>query len=452
MRISSMFSLPASILLLIASHTVSAEAIQDSQYPARRAPNLPAQAKRFQETTDRRRDVEERLRLGRSPVGVMKMSPDEGEKFYMEYWQFEEDAVQTRMLDAPLPARDEDEEARLLANASAAISFRPPFALHTDYEDLRARGLMDSAAVLTVLQKRGFVCPVGTADCSAIGYPNSCCNTDETCFTIQDTGLGPVGCCPKGSSCGGTISTCNAPNTACADTLGGGCCIPNYTCEGVGCVMNSVTTIVVTLTNSMASSTSVRTSTLISTIVIPSTTETSTLPPSSSSSSSTPPSSASSTTTTDSATGVPPIRPTSATSTVPTTSAASTSCPIAFYACEAYYGGGCCRTGRNCDTTSCQATSSTTIISSGVTVVVPVGSAATVNSPTGTCASGWATCAASDGGNCCPSGYQCGTASCSSLSPTSTVLSQKESPGRGSRSSVNVGLIVAAIVLALMLV
>lgn len=226
MRIPSVFGLPASILLLIASHTIAT--------PEEQSPEGWSQKR-----VEQRRDVEEHLRLGRSPVGVMKMSADEGEKFYMEYWQFEQDLEQSRMLDTTLRARDENEEARLLANASAAISFRPPFALHWDlgmgYGDLRARRAMEGVAVLAALQKRDFVCPTGTASCQAIGYPNSCCSTDENCFAIQDTGFGPVGCCPKGGSCGGTISVCNAPNTACSASLGGGCCIPNFVCEGVGC-------------------------------------------------------------------------------------------------------------------------------------------------------------------------------------------------------------------------
>lgn len=163
------------------------------------------------------------------------MSEDQGEKFYMEYWQFSEDSSQSTLkASLPLRARD-NEEAMLLSNGSMVMSFRPPFALHTENElgnmDLRARG----AAVLALFEKRAFICPVGTLDCSAIGYPNSCCSTNESCFMIQDTGLGPVGCCPKGSSCGGTISNCNTPNTPCAANLGGGCCIPNYVCEGVGC-------------------------------------------------------------------------------------------------------------------------------------------------------------------------------------------------------------------------
>ena len=153
------------------------------------------------------------------------------------------------------------------------------------------------------------------------------------------------------------------------------------------------------------------------------------------------------------ATGVAPARPTGSTSisAAPTVTDSSGSCPTGFYACEAYYAGGCCRTGRNCDTTSCPATSSTTIISSGVTVVVPVGAAATLATPSGACASGWSTCAASVGGNCCPSGWQCGTASCTSISPTQTGIIQKGSPSTSNRNVVT-WVIYAPLIGCLMMV
>lgn len=140
-------------------------------------------------------------------------------------------------------------------------------------------------------------------------------------------------------------------------------------------------------------------------------------------------------TTTSSATGVAPIRPTTDSAT--STSFDSGSCPTGFYACEAFYQGGCCRTGRDCQTTSCPPTSSTTIVSGTATIVVPVDGAATVATPSGVCATGWSSCAASVGGNCCPSGWECGTASCSSISPSQTNLLQKGSPNAG-QSSIGV--------------
>jgi hypothetical protein len=244
-------NLPASLLFLLASHIISTNAAQGNQSPAQLQWNPPIQAKRWPADSPQRRRqleaVQEHLRLGRSPVGVLKMSDDEGEKFYMEYWQFEGELEESWLSDAStsLRARDEEEEARLLANSSAIVSFRPPFAFHREdgssplsFEDLKARKGIEgrnAADFLAVLERRGFVCPTGTADCSGISQPNYCCPTTETCFAIQDTGLGPVGCCPNGSTCGGTISGCNAPNSPCDDSLGGACCIPNYVCAGVGC-------------------------------------------------------------------------------------------------------------------------------------------------------------------------------------------------------------------------
>jgi hypothetical protein len=225
MRLDLILGLPASILFLIASHTTSATPLESSS-------SLEPELESLEEGTLehnvlRRGVVEEHLRMGRSPIGVMKMPADEGQKFYMEYWQFKEDN------ELPLQSlRSREDETRLLSNGSMAIPYRAPFALHLSHgTDLRAR----AAEVLAILEKRDFLCPTGYAACSAIGFPNSCCASDENCFRIQETGLGPVGCCPKGDTCGGTITSCNAPNTPCAQDLGGGCCIPNYVCEGVGC-------------------------------------------------------------------------------------------------------------------------------------------------------------------------------------------------------------------------
>ena len=44
------------------------------------------------------------------------------------------------------------------------------------------------------------------------------------------------------------------------------------------------------------------------------------------------------------------------------------------------------------------------------------------------CASGWSTCAASLGGNCCPSGYACGTASCTAAGASATSVENKQRP------------------------
>lgn len=187
------------------------------------------------------------------------MSDDPGEKFFPEYWVFEGDSTQSgrseALLSSPSRARSEDEESRLLLNASAQIPYRPPFALHTDNglvsRDLAAPGSFlhgDAAAALALaaLEKRNFQCPIGTSDCSVIGAPNACCAAGETCFNITDTGLGSVGCCPSGVQCGGTVNSCENNYTPCAaggqDYEHGGCCIPNYICAGVGCESPFITT------------------------------------------------------------------------------------------------------------------------------------------------------------------------------------------------------------------
>jgi progranulin len=510
MRLNSKtLGLPASILFLIASQATSAQSVENEQSPTQWPWNLPPHVRYWPEDPPHRRrdleDIEEHLSLGRSPVGVMKMSPDEGEKFYMEYWQFEGPLEQSGLHDAPsqaLRGRNELDEAILLANASATVSWRPAFALHTEQdpdslgsEDLRAHGALEArnfAAALAVLEKRGFTCPTGTSNCSGIGYPNSCCAAGETCFSITDTGLGPVGCCPTESNCGGFITSCNSPNTPCAEPeySGGGCCIPNYVCAGVGCtyishnlcgspancpgVINSTLVVTTAITQTFTvSGTSVSTQTSTATSTQTSLACSSSFtacplslgggccpsgrvcssnslcgPTSVSTDSTSSTSTAGSTSATASA--VPPFRGTSDTST--STVAVGTSCPIGFYACSAYYGGGCCRTGRDCQTTSCPATSSTTIISSGETIVVPVGAAATVTSPTGSCATGWSSCPPSVGGNCCPNGYQCGTASCSSVAATTTALVQKGSPNAAAENKGNiVYAFVGAFALALCL-
>ncbi|KAH8590322.1 hypothetical protein B0O99DRAFT_691757 [Bisporella sp. PMI_857] len=465
MRVGSeLLGLPASLLLLITSYmsTDSASLAQAQWY----RPSWSQFGRRAVEAA-----ADKREKNKRSPVGVMKMSDDPNEKFYLEYWQFQGSLAQPEaevLLAQHIRPRDLKEELRLSANASTPISFRPPFALHNEdrilSQELRAR---DAAGALAALQKRAFVCPVGTSDCSAIGAPNSCCGTDETCFPITDTGLGSVGCCEKGRTCGGTITACAVPNTPCAAGGGsyeyGGCCIPNYVCAGVGCIFNPalIVTVIVTQTFTIGTSSSVQTSTRITTISSSRSSDANTAlqttqacsqnshacpvnfgggccengyncTPNTSCS---PISGFSPTTTaaTTPGTGVGAIRPTTDSSSFlfPTTSSSPVnggSCPTGFYACSAFYRGGCCRTGRDCQTTDCPATSSTTIIDGSVTVVVPVGAGAGFAVPTGQCATGWSSCAASLGGNCCPEGYACGTASCSYLSPTQTAVVQKGSP------------------------
>lgn len=208
--------LPAALLLLIAAHADGAQA--------------QAQARRL------------------LPTAIRKMSLDGGEKFYHEYLAFEETEDAARLgLGLQGPALLSREEERLLgANSSAAIPYRPPFAPH-----LGASGLGDavggrggwelfrrSREVVARLERRQYACPGGTSSCASIGYPNSCCQTGLQCAPIPDTGLGPVGCCPQGVACTGSIA-CSGSQLACSSEIGGGCCIEGYVCATIGCKLTA---------------------------------------------------------------------------------------------------------------------------------------------------------------------------------------------------------------------
>jgi hypothetical protein len=183
------------------------------------------------------------------PTAIRKMPPDQGAKFHHEYCAFPEHAALrsvSHQLHPAIAARSayETEDARRIwVNASAELPLRPPFAVlsgpeQPDEESRPSPGwdlFRRAASALAFLEKRQWACPSGTSSCSSIGYPNSCCGESETCMEVPDTGLGPVGCCPSGATCGGGISGCADGSTACGSEIGGGCCIPGFVCQGVGC-------------------------------------------------------------------------------------------------------------------------------------------------------------------------------------------------------------------------
>ncbi|KAI0427621.1 hypothetical protein F5Y09DRAFT_315742 [Xylaria sp. FL1042] len=400
------------------------------------------------------------------PTAVRKMSLDEGEKFMPEYFAFAASefasgaqtplGLGSRDVLAPTP----EEEALLAGNSSAVLVFRPPFPRHQDpshgvearsgskgdatdqrrrwqrSRDEEGEGAGAGAGkgageshwslyrrameALARLQGRDFNCPSGTHVCSNIDQPNYCCPDGTTCFVVENSpDAGNVGCCPDGQTCGGSVAACSDGNTACPAEEGGGCCIPGFVCADVGCVQSTSSASTTSTKTSTSTSSNTPTASSTSSTSTPTSTPTSTAPTSSSNS--------------DSATGtgLPPVRPTSST---PTTSSASY-CPTGFYACVASAGSGCCRTGRDCSTTSCPPAASTTIITHGATIVVPLSdataAAAAASTATATCASGWFLCGADAGpvAGCCPSGYACGTASCTLSAATATATVQKELPG-----------------------
>jgi len=168
------------------------------------------------------------------PVGMRKLSGDAGEKFFLEYWTFEQAPADT---ESQMRFGDEDNrsphdmEQSQIANGSS-IDLLPPVSLHSDMESS-----VFSRYFRRDLFERSFQCPMGTTNCSSIGQPNSCCQSGEVCVIVANSPLGPVGCCPSGETCNGAVATCNTAQgyTSCPNSPNGGCCIPGYACKDVGC-------------------------------------------------------------------------------------------------------------------------------------------------------------------------------------------------------------------------
>ncbi|KAL2355712.1 hypothetical protein BJ546DRAFT_840197 [Cryomyces antarcticus] len=438
---SSILCLPSSLLALIAASSWPVAASTNHDWPN----NLPPHVKYWPEQEAHiKRDLKIQKQLAwHAPAGVRKMSGDEGEKFYLEYWQFGGWGLDDQghgHVDTPQLRRkstDPEDQQQHYSNISIPIPFEPPFPVHANPEQQHLRFLPRN-----IFRKRTFNCPVGTNSCASVNRPNSCCTAGELCIIVTDTGLGDVGCCPAGTNCAGPVAGC--------DTAAGYTSCPNS--------QNGVTSFPPTSIASASTSTSSSSSSqglgLGGTVTITATPSTSkattslivqsplTCSPGFNSCAASlgggccatdracgamncPPLSTSSPTSTD--TAAAPFRPTSGTETTPvatmttTTSTATfaattgTACPTGFYMCSAYYLGGCCRVGRDCNTTSCPPASTTTIVvSNAVTVVAPPGASVGSSTDAGTvrsCANGWSSCAAAQGGGCCPSGYGCG-ASC----------------------------------------
>jgi hypothetical protein len=165
--------------------------------------------------------------LAQTPVrGIKKMSDDEGEKFFLDYWYFEEG--NSTGLQSPTKS-----ETGTPGLQPRSYPYQPSYSLDLD----------DPANWMghfSPLLRRDFKCPAGTNACTSINRPNSCCSTGSTCEIVKDTGSGDVGCCPSGKTCSGTIGSCQHGYTSCPASLGGGCCIPGYECVSGGCMSGPI--------------------------------------------------------------------------------------------------------------------------------------------------------------------------------------------------------------------
>lgn len=155
------------------------------------------------------------LAADQAPTALRKQAPDSNYKILAHHLAF-------APLDVDLFGVDN--------TTTLTKRFQPPFGLHESESSIFHR----AAVALSLLQRRSS-CPSGMSSCDAIGAPNKCCSTGTTCTSVQDSTVGHVACCPDSSSCGGNVGKCPSGAVTCPAELGGGCCIPGYVCQGVGC-------------------------------------------------------------------------------------------------------------------------------------------------------------------------------------------------------------------------
>ena len=160
------------------------------------------------------------LASGQQLTAVKKLSFDSSEKLLAEDLAF-----------APLLAPNLGEDGS--SNSNQTLTSRS--AAYTVHRDDTSAGLFQRAIeVFDILGKRSS-CPSDFSDCGSIGAPNKCCKTGTYCSHVEDSTVGHVACCVDGATCGGAVGQCPSDAVTCPSTLGGGCCIAGYVCQGDGC-------------------------------------------------------------------------------------------------------------------------------------------------------------------------------------------------------------------------
>ena len=238
--------IPASLLLFIATAPSVTRALDNPwSFDIRRL----HRSKSARESWEKRDGTDTTNRISQVPIVVRKMSNDQGEMFFPEYWQFQSETKGASQLELdrrkPIPrspkSLEDESPAKDWTNASMPQPLQAPFSLHTnrqlDDHHLFSR-LLRSPGAIFAHDARDFQCPSGTSACTSIDRPYSCCAAGLVCQLTTDSGLGDVGCCKSGQQCGDKVSGCAQGDVTCPDSLGGGCCIPGSDCDGVGSVLD----------------------------------------------------------------------------------------------------------------------------------------------------------------------------------------------------------------------
>lgn len=229
--------LPAAFLAFLPSLFVLISKCTN-QRPERQWPyNLPSRIKYFpeDEALVRRETVAEKRIQEQPPRGVRKMSFDEGEKFFLDYWSFE-----TSFNSSRTESEDPRDFEELPGHDDTTLPFlQPPFSVHLSHQATQKLAILPRLVQYpdlgSLFVKRDYACPSGTSNCASIDRPNSCCPVGETCQIVQGNALGDVGCCADGQTCLGSVSQCQNGYTSCPNNPGGGCCVPGYQCDAIGC-------------------------------------------------------------------------------------------------------------------------------------------------------------------------------------------------------------------------
>lgn len=251
-------------------------------------------------------------------------------------------------------------------------------------------------------------------------FSGSCCEVGETCWRIEDSGLGDVGCCPDGSQCEGSVSDCG-DKQACSREEGGGCCIAGTKCSPNGCIPDGSGGGGIILTSNPATTASCTEGFYACPATL-----------------------GGGCCRTGRACGISECPPLSGDDAPRTNSDGL--CPTGFYSCAPQFNGGCCRVGRDCGINSCPLRGDgPTTVTDGV-------------SPTETavsCPQGWYGCAAVFGGGCCPLGYNCAMESCPAQNDANAAQRKIESGegfSAGSRKKTSLTAVGAAVALCMGLV
>lgn len=191
----------------------------------------------------------ESLNRNGEPLQIRKMTPDEGEKFFPEYWLFANISSSSSSSSIPhQPDPQSSQSATEDISEAATKDKREKEEEEEEEEETNKPNIhpriyplnppktptpQNAALLLRTLFARTFTCPPNTSPCTSINRPSSCCGLDETCELVNSE----VGCCPAGQSCaGGSVGECGGGYTSCGVDFGGGCCIDGYECVDGGCM------------------------------------------------------------------------------------------------------------------------------------------------------------------------------------------------------------------------